>query len=869
MRNRGLWFLVLILALVAISLAIATPIFSRVPGLKELQKKPKYGLDVAGGIRFTFKANLDQLTPQERADWPTKYVPQTLKTLEDRAARNLGVVEANVYLKGDDRFVVELPGFTNVDEARRVMSRTARLEFWWARNVGNPYNEAKPYVESEDPSRPEGYRSVFRKAIAAPDEPPIEPGSDEWKRMVSGWRLLTTGDTLQSAEVASLGTGNANIVIQFNPEGTRVIHRWAISEAVLNKKQNLAIMLEGRVISFAYVKDGNTFQDGGSTIEGHFSLSEAQTIVDLLRSGALKTDLVEEDVKTLEPSVGQTALHQILIAGFSSFAIVSLFLIVYYLFPGLLAFLALCCYTLFCYSIFNWIGVTFSLAAIAGFILSIGMAVDANILIFERMKEELRHGRSLLTSIDLGFKRAFPAILDSNVCTIITCVVLANVGTGPVKGFAVTLMTGVLISLFTAITITRSLLKLTQGWGIAQNPMMFGAGRGWFGERLEAEANDRPLQIMKNMKIYFALSLALIVPGVIFMGLGGLKYNVEFLGGVEALVALPPGAPTSSKALNDMLEAKGLHSPNTKITAGPNGYEASITLPLKPINPDLAALVDSSNTEDKLKAQVMIASAVGADSSIVEKQIGTGAASRTVKSILGFEHASETVRKETWLGAIWGVIFSSVLIVLWLTIRFAMSGWIAGLRFGFSAIVALLHDVLVVLGLAAIMGYFVNWEISQLTITAMLTVIGFSVHDTIVIFDRIRENLRRPLTGEDFDHLVDRSITQSFARSINTSATVIVTLAILVAFSATPDLRHFTLAMLVGIVSGTYSSIFNASPILALLERRVLKRKGPSATLLHTQKAHEPEPDVILRRKGGDDGEAPVDERFGQTKRKR
>src|SRR5581483_12497549 len=171
------------------------------------------------------------------------------------------------------------------------------------------------------------------------------------------------------------------------------------------------------------------------------------------------------------------------------------------------------------------------------------------------------------------------------------------------------------------------------------------------------------------MKIYFALSLALIVPGVIFMGLGGLKYNVEFLGGVEALVALPPGAPTSSKALNDMLEAKGLHSPNTKITAGPNGYEAAITLPLKAINPDLAALVDSSNTEDKLKAQVMIASAVGADSSIVEKQIGTGAASRTVKSILGFEHASETVRKETWLGAIWGVIFSSVLIVLWLTIR--------------------------------------------------------------------------------------------------------------------------------------------------------------------------------------------------------
>ncbi|MFN8140265.1 MAG: protein translocase subunit SecD [Fimbriimonadales bacterium] len=870
MQKKGLWFLIVIIVLVALSLAVGTPIFKSVPGLKDLYKAPKYGLDVAGGVRFTFKADVEKLAPEEQAKWATEYAPLTLATLGRRAAQGLGVVEGNVYMKGTNRFVVELPGFTNVEEARRIMSRTARLEFYWARNTVSAYQTTKPYTHENDDKRAEGDRDVFRRTGASIDQV-IAPGTEEWKRMVEGWKLLVTGDTLQNASVQSVGDGKAHILLQFNPEGTRVMRQWASSDSVLNKKQNLAIILEGRVIQFAYVMDGNIFQDGSSVIQGNFQLQEAQKIVDLLKSGALKTDLIEEDVKTVAPAVGTSALQHILNAGMISFAIIALFVVVYYVFPGFVALLALCCYTLFCYAVFNFLGVTFSLAAIAGFILSIGMAVDANILIFERMKEELRHGRSLLTSIDLGFKRAFPAILDSNVCTIITCVVLSSVGTGPVKGFATTLMAGVLISLFTAVTVTRSLLMLFQGMGFAKKVELYGTGRGWFGERLEAEANDKPLRIMKRMGTYFAISLALIIPGLIFMGMGGLKYNVEFLGGVEAVVELPAGSNLSPRALNDLLEEKGIVGANTKITSGTTAgtSEAFITVPLGTTNPKLGELVDSQKPDDKLKAQEMIAGAVGADTTVVEKTNDEGVVTKSLKSMVGFERASETVRKETWIGAIWGVAISSVLIVVWLSIRFAVGGFGAGLRFGFSAIVALLHDVVVVLGLAAIMGFFKGWEVSQLTITAMLTVIGFSVHDTIVIFDRIRENLRHPLPGENFDNLVDRSITQSFARSINTSATVIVTLAILVGFSATPDLQHFCLAMLVGIISGTYSSIFNASPILALIERRVLAKKGASHTLMQNQKLRAPVEDADGSGPSkSDSDDTPTDPRFGQTKRK-
>lgn len=858
-KQRGFWFIVIVLALVGLSAFL------------NARLKPNLGLDIAGGIRMTIRADMSTLTPEQRQNWPQ--MSQTLiGILERRAQQALGVLESSVYQKGEDRFIVELPGFTSEEAARQVISTSARLEYYWARTVATERSPNRAYVQERGPDD----EPRFRRATAPPNEY-LEPGTPEYERMLRSWQLVTTGDTLIRAEARSSPTGDGyDLYLSFNAEGARALDD--LARRTMNMRENIAAVLDGKVISFAFIKDGVRFTDGNVVLEGRFTVDQAKRLAELLNAGALPVDLVEENVNRVSPTIGEGAKDQIIFAGFISFAVTAAFLLVYYMFPGLTALLALMAYISFAYAAFKLLGVTFSLAAIAGFILSIGMAVDANILIFERLKEELRNKRTLLTAIDLGFKRAFPAILDSNACTIITTIVLMNIGTGPVRGFATTLMIGVLISLFTAITVTRSLLLFFVHSGIGREVSWYGLNRGWFGERLEAGADERPLAIVQKMGRYFLISGLIILPGVIFMAMGGIRPNVEFLGGIESGVVLKEGVEANSAAVNRRLEAAGIEGANSKIAAGPRGETiAYITIPIEGKNPEIARLISNRRPDgtaktpeeankDMFTVRQNIVEAAGGDPTLETRTDDAG--QTQIVGIAGEESFSSTgpaVRAETISGAIWGVTISSLLIVIYLAMRFgfALGGFAIGLRFGFSAIFALVHDVLVVLGLAAIAGYFYNWEVSQLSITAILTVIGFSVHDTIVIFDRIRENLRRPLPGETFDNLVNRSITQSFARSINTSAVVIVTLAILVFWgSATPDLKHFNAAMLVGILSGTYSSIFNAAPILVLWERIVARRKGVAATIMH---------DTRLRGgpKDDEDGDEGEDTRYSPVKRRR
>jgi len=859
-KQRGFWFIVIVLALVGLSAFINARV------------KPNLGLDIAGGIRMTIRANMSTLTDEQRQNWPQ--LSQTLiGILERRAQQALGVLESSVYQKGEDRFIVELPGFTSEEAARQVISTSARLEYYWARTVATDRSPNRAYVQERGPND----EPRFRRATAAPNEY-LEPGTPEYERMLRSWQLITTGDTLMSAEAQASVTGEGyDLHLRFNAEGARALDD--LARRTMNMHENIAAVLDGKVISIAYIKDGVRFTDGNVVLEGRFTVEQAKRLAELLNAGALPVDLVEENVSRVSPTIGEGAKDQIIFAGLISFVVTAAFLLVYYVFPGLTALIALLAYISFAYATFKLLGVTFSLAAIAGFILSIGMAVDANILIFERLKEELRNKRTLLTAIDLGFRRAFPSILDSNACTIITTIVLMNIGTGSVRGFATTLMIGVLISLFTAITVTRSLLLFFVHSGIGREVSWYGLNRGWFGERLEASAEERPLAIVQKMGRYFLISGLMIFPGLIFMAMGGIRPNVEFLGGIESGVVLKEGVDATSAAVNRRLEAAGIEGSNSRIAAGPNGKTiAYITIPIEEKNQELAQLVSSVKADgtpktpeeannDLFTARRKIVEAAGGDPTLKTR---TDEAGKTqIIGIVGEESFSSTgpaVRAETIRGAIWGVTISSLLIVIYLAMRFgfALGGFVIGLRFGMSAVIALVHDVLVVVGLAAITGYFYNWEISQLSITAILTVIGFSVHDSIVIFDRIRENLRRPLPGETFDNLVDRSITQSFARSINTSAIVVVTLAILVFLgSSTPDLKHFNAAMLVGILSGTYSSIFNAAPILVLWERIVSKRKGVGATIMH---------DTRLRGDQRDEEEdegALGDTRYSPVKRRR
>jgi SecD/SecF fusion protein len=870
LQKRGIWFVVVTLALVALSVWINVSI------------KPRLGLDVAGGVRFTIRAELDELSAQERTGdaWARK-ANQTVGILERRAAQGLGVAEANVYRKGADKFIVELPGISNEAEARSILTTSARLEYYWARNVSTERDLNRPYehvtVQEKDIDGTTIPVDKFRRRGSAEAEF-IEPKTPEWDRMMQRWELITTGDMLVSAD-PRLAPNNSDyeILLSFKGEGIGKLNDFAARH--LNRREFLAAVMDDQIVSFAAIQDGVTQFTGGQVVlTGSYDAREANRVANLLNAGALPVDLVEENLSKVNPSIGRQALNQILLAGAISFAIIAAFLLAYYVFAGFVALLALIVYISLSYAAFKFIGVTFSLAAIAGFILSIGMAVDANILIFERLKEELREGKGLLTAIELGFKRAFPAILDSNACTILTSIVLMWIGTGPVKGFATTLLIGVFISLFTAVMVTRALLLFLTSVGIGKNPKLYGTERGWFGERLEAEAHEKPLKIVERMKLYFLISALIIIPGAIALGMGGIKPNVEFLGGIESVVRLPDGSNLSSQDVASKVEAAGFKGVNAKI----GDPEESSTRPLAYItippreNPQVQEYYDLSNDRNveaaKAKLQQLrvelgtkVVTAVGADASIGPKG--------DIVDEVSFESTGPAVRGETIRGAIIGVIASSLLIVLWLAGRFgvALGSFVLGLRFGFSAILAMLHDVFVILGVSAIFGLLFNWEVSQLTITAMLTVIGFSVHDTIVIFDRIRENLQRPTAGESFDKLVDRSITQSFARSLNTSGTVIVTLLILVIWgSATPDLKHFNAAMLIGILSGTYSSIFNAAPILVLWERIVGKNKGEEHTILHDQAKKKPKRQLDI------DEEAtvwrdPSEEKsgYGQVRRKK
>jgi SecD/SecF fusion protein len=793
LRSKSYLFLLLVLGLGILS------------GYIYSVTKYNYGLDVKGGIRLTYRMELSQ-DQRARAE---QIRTDLISILERRAQGSMGVVEPVIVPKGDDQIIVELPGATNIDEARKVIGTSARIEFYHATNV---VTELAPYRTYRDVDRGDSKSpSVSFERTAVPGKKIEAVGPDkrpnpDYLKIIQGWDLILAGEDLATAEPEPYGNSTRPLM-KFSRTGAEKMEKW--STRVFNKREKLAAVLDNVVLSIAPIENGAILRDI-AVITGTFDRGYVKQLTDLLKAGSLPVKMTELGYEKIDPTIGNYALDKMVTAGLIAFAVTALYLLGYYFFPGFVALLALGLYVLFTLTVLKMSGATFSLAAIAGFILSIGMAVDANILVFERFKEEMKSGKSLMTAIELGFKRAFPAILDSNACTILTSLVLLVLGTGPVKGFATTLIIGVVISLFTAITITRSLLVFFAGSGLVSNPKWYAAERNWLGGKIEERANEHPFRIVETSKKWFAISIATMVIAIPFFFMGGFKLNVEFRGGYEVSFPLNPSTLTGAQITNN-LEKAGFHGSNVKIgESGAGGARrAFITVPE---SEQLAQATDQAGA---------LAQAAGIT---VDDQTAST-----------FTKVGPAIQQETIWNAVKAVIISSILIVLYLAFRFGtgFGGFAAGLRFSMSAIGALVHDVIVVVGMAAIFGYFFGWEISALFLTAMLTVIGFSVHDTIVIFDRIRENLHRQRQSEDFGHLVDRSITQSFARSINTSMTVVATLAIMLFMgTATPDLKLFAAAMLVGILSGTFSSIYNASPILYLWDKAVMKKKGPEHSLV-------------------------------------
>ena len=836
-----------------------------------------YGLDIKGGVRATFQVRTD-LAPN------VPYDQATIQRIIEQRINGSGVSEAVVQPRPQEKqFVIELPDVKDKNAILEQLGTTAQMTFYYFPDVRSTRNASAPlqYVTSRAANGHELYSFVvsqpwngfgpgesFRDGAQIRADwdslltdahsnrpgpgtqlyspPPINPAQKQvlegaqqtydqltseaplyltppqqqraaaLNKEINGWNALLTdslnanggqpiltGADLEPKSTAHLsGTGSTPAVSQvFTAKGAAAFAKFTTEHT----GEINGIVLDDAVLSAPVINE--PIVDGEAEISGGFAtLTEAQNLANLLNAGALPIPLTQVATDSIEATRGIGAVTKSLIAGGVGLALVLLFMLAYYRLPGLLADIALLIYALFTLAIFkgalSWLFpglvVTLTLPGIAGFILSIGMAVDANILIFERLKEELRAGKALRPAIDAAFKRAFPAIRDSNICTSITCIVLLSLGTASVRGFALTLLIGVLVSLFSAITVTRTLLYLLVGLfpGLARNPALFGLDVRSLVGRTEAGGGRSGLNIIGRRKWFYLLSLAIIIPGMVFLAMGGLKRGIDFTGGTQIEVRY--SHPVTAGDVDRALTAANFKRSTVQMAEG--GAVAIVTVP------------DVSTAASKLNSPVYnnLTTALNTIGPNTEQRFGS---------------TGPVISKEVTSNAIQAVIIASALIVLYLALVFGIGGFVAGLRLGSSAVAALLHDVLVLLGAFAIFGYFLGWEIDSLFITALLTVIGFSVHDTVVIFDRVRENLRHRDRGENFESLVNRSIGQTLARSINTSLTVVMTLLALVILGGQTT-RLLNVALLIGILSGTYSSIFNAASILVDWENWLAKRRG-------------------------------------------
>ena len=499
MKNLQTRLLLLIVALVAGSAYIIAT------------RQTHLGLDIQGGMRVVLHAEKDKLP--KGVIWDAGKLQAVADIIHHRVDA-LGVAEPLVSVKSaQDQIIVELPGLTNREEARKSISSTARLEFRSIPELDNGTWTTRRATTSAGSEAGE-YEEIVSIATG-------KPVSDvELEGRIFSKEPRFAGDKLKSNSRADIGTGKPIIHFEFMDDTKEAFKDFTRAQT----GKRLAIFLDKKLISAPSIND---VIPGIGIIEGNFTIETAKVLADQLNAGALPVPLTEEQVVNVEATLGKQAVKQTLIAGVVGLALVLIFMVYWYKMPGVLASVALGLYTLFSLAIFKGaLGypITLTVPGIAGFILSIGMAVDANILIFERMKEERNSGKTLIASIEVGFKRAFTAIADSNICTLITCFILYWFGTGQVKGFALTLAIGVAVSMFTAITCSRTFLLLVAKTPFGQNDKLYSLSGGMHPK----------LDVTKRMKLWFTISLAILLPGLVFwLGLGGIKKSIEFTGGTE------------------------------------------------------------------------------------------------------------------------------------------------------------------------------------------------------------------------------------------------------------------------------------------------------------------------------------------------
>jgi SecD/SecF fusion protein len=831
-------FLILLGVVAAIGAVVALAFF----------RSPTLGLDLQGGLELVLEAQAPagrEITDEDMA--------RSVEIIRERVDK-LGVSEPEIRRQGPDQIAVDLAGVFDPARAAAIVGQTAQLQFYDlegdlvrpsidTRGFPVPYQELGGLLSGQQKAAKEGTPTAWflvgkdKKVIAGPAPTQAEvlelveggkaPEGSKFFAVPAGRIVLSCGAAAgfcpgvnatvgpgttyyylfryqpndRSQPVPEMtgedlrlsgtqqdfhpDTGEPIVNLEFTDEGgdkfhaiTRELAQRGRSRAqLLNLPseaalQHFAIVLDDEIRSFPsidYVDNPDGIAGGRAFIQGDFTIEEAKDLALVLQTGALPLEFVQVQRTDISPTLGEDSLRQAMWAGIAGLLLVALFLIVIYRFLGVVAILGLAIYGAFVYGAILAFNVTLSLPGIAGIILTIGVAADANVVIFERIKEEVRAGKSVRAAISGGYRKGFGTIVDGNVVTMITAAVLFAVATGGVRGFALMLLLGTLISMVTAVAATRALLGVLAGFRWFDNPAFMGASA----QKIPAWQR---IDFVGRRKIWFGISGVVIAIGIGSLALQGLNLGIDFRGGSQ--VSFRTAEPTSVEAVR--AEAAVIGHANAVI----QGRGES---------------TDGGYREFTLKTESLASDEQNELERALERDVGA--------SSIGVRNVSASFSQEIIERALYAIFFSLILIVVYVSVRFEF-------KFALPVLVALFHDIFVTVGVYSLTGR----EVTASTVAAFLTILGYSIYDTIIIFDRVRENI--PLMRKSsFSAIANQSLWETIRRSLATTFITLLPVATLLFFGG-ETLKDFAFAILVGVGSGAYSTIFIATPLLTLLKER-------------------------------------------------
>ncbi|MDV4152226.1 protein translocase subunit SecD [Clostridium sp. AL.422] len=636
-------------------------------------------------------------------------VRQRTKQLLELRVNSIGVAETVVTEEGEKRIRIDIPGAYDSNEIVDDLSKTGNLEF-------------------KD----------------------------------SDGNVVLTGKDVKEATAVLDETSSPVVSLELNDEGQE-----KFAEVTANNiGKTISIYMDDEVVSSPVVQSAIT--NGKAVINGMSSMDEATNLAGIISSGALPVSIKAVSITNVGAQLGAEALPNAIKAGIIGIVIIFLFMIIYYRLPGLFASIALTLYITLVLLVFTELKVALTLPGIAALLLTVGMAVDANILIFERIKEELSRGITVTSAVKAGFENAMSSIVDSNSTTFIAALILYFIGSGSVKGFAVTLMIGIVLSLFTALIVTKKLMNSAIDIGILKKIWQFGNKK-----------ELKVLKIVQKSKIWFALSLILILVGVGFTVTKGLNFGIDFKGGTKMVVEL--GKEFNKPEVDEIV---------------------------KELVPD-AVTNEAADTQYEIKSKELDSTKVSEVFKALQDKY-----SLEDEALLSQDEIGASVGKELTKNSIIALLVACLAMLVYIVVRFKVD-------YGIAAIVALVHDLLITISVFAIFNIPVNTPF----IAAILTIVGYSINDTIVIFDRIRENSKN-MRSASITEIANKSVTQTMSRSINTTLTTLITIVAVNIF--VPTVREFSFPLIIGIAAGAYSSIFVATPVWAILKNREDKKRVKS-----------------------------------------